>query len=87
MFLLVLLTGFPDAAPEILRKLGAAKRDAATDRFLRDVGSKLPTVDRAEFERRVLGPLLPKLPQQLEPFVEWSPKIARFSFAATKSLS
>jgi hypothetical protein len=88
MLLLVLLASFPEAAPETIRRLARASRTASTATFLRELAASIETKrDRGVYERQVLGELLDALPRTLDSFVVWAPQVARFSFAATKSLS
>jgi hypothetical protein len=87
MFLLGLMTSFPNSAAGTFAKLLGANEQQSTSLFFGDVlRAGVHASDHAAFELKVL-PLLDQLPADLKPFVDWAPQVARFSFNAGKALS
>src|SRR5262249_20131605 len=86
MVLLAVLTGFPDSASAVFasivenRHTGLAPRDL----FAEPAKCGVLPGDRERFQKSFARLLSSGLPDQLKPFAEWLPQVARFSFAAAK---
>ena len=85
MILLAVLTGFPDSASAVFGKVlenGANGLSAAS--LFGDAANCMVSPDRERFQKCIAPFLAGGLPDRLEIFAEWLPRVARFSFAAAK---
>jgi hypothetical protein len=86
MLLLAILTGFPRLAGQIFGAISKANATSSPRGFLGDPANYSTGGTEAEQLQTCLNPLLEKaLPQTLDPFVHWSPRVARFSFYTAKA--
>jgi len=87
MFLLALMTRFPNSAASMFAALSAADETEHPSRHFGDgAHAGVADPDQTAFERDTRA-LLDDLPDTLKPFQDWAPHAARFSFNAARSVT
>ena len=86
MLLLAILTGFPHLSVKLFGAITQQTPSALSAReFFANVASHTETSPEVQRLQNCLNPLLEAaLPDSIEPFVQWAPRVARFSFYTAK---